>query len=538
MISGIEVKVDGAPLDATLAERVTEVRVEHHFELPDSFCVRISDPGLEQMDKSPFKLGAEVEIRFTSPDGGTLTPLIAGQVLAVEPDFSVGHMILAARGYDHAHALQRTGNAETYQNMTIGDIVKKVAQRAGFQVGEIEDGGGGVLDFIQQSQETDWDFLWRLARRIDCKVVVEKKTLHFRKLGGQGRDGRAQVGGGPDGLPAARDRCPAGGRGRRAQLERADEGRDRGHRQGRGRHEQDRHRPRQGAQGARRRPRDGQRPAGLHARRGHRPGQERARAARQRLSRGRGLDARGSATARRHARLDRRGRASASKAATRSRPPRTSSKARAGYQTQFTISGRSPRTLVELTTPSPPRSFGNSVVVGIVTQNDDPDKMGRVRVKYPDLGDQIEGWWARLAAPGAGKDRGLLMLPLVGDEVLVAFEHGDAQRPYVLGSLWNAQDQPGDLAHTDGSYALHTEQQIVMDADKAISIKGKDTLTLESKGDMTITTDGSLKESATRELSISGQTIKIDSSSTLSIKATSITIEGAMVEVKGMVQLG
>ena len=177
-------------------------------------------------------------------------------------------------------------------------------------------------------------------------------------------------------------------------------------------------------------------------------------------------------------------------------------------------------------------------MVGIVTQNDDPEKMGRVRVKYPDLGDQIEGWWARLAAPGAGNGRGQLMLPLVGDEVLVAFEHGDAQRPYVLGSLWNAHDQPSDLAHTDGSYALHTEEQIVMDADKAISIKGKDTLILESKGDMTITTDGSLKESATRELSISGQTIKIDSSSTLSIKATSITIEGTMVEVKGMVQLG
>ena len=178
------------------------------------------------------------------------------------------------------------------------------------------------------------------------------------------------------------------------------------------------------------------------------------------------------------------------------------------------------------------------MVIGIVTQNDDPKSMGRVRVKYPDLGDEIEGWWARIAAPGAADGRGQLMMPQVGDEVLVAFEHGDVQHPYVLGSLWNAHEAPGDLVHTDGSYALHTEQQIAMAADKAISITGKDTLKLESTGDMTINTDGKIKQSASGELSISGMTIKIESNSTLTIKGTSITIDGQMVEVKGMVQLG
>jgi uncharacterized protein involved in type VI secretion and phage assembly len=209
-----------------------------------------------------------------------------------------------------------------------------------------------------------------------------------------------------------------------------------------------------------------------------------------------------------------------------------------GYQTQFTISGRSPRTLVGLATPAPPRSFSSSVAVGLVTQNDDPKNMGRVRVKYPGLGDQIEGWWARIAAPGAADGRGQLMMPQVGDEVLVAFEHGDVQRPYVLGSLWNAQDQPGDVFHQDGSYAMHTEQQIAMNADKAIAISGKDTLKLESTGDMTITTDGKIKQDASGDLSVSGMTIKIESNSTVTIKGTSITIDGQMVEVKGMVQLG
>ena len=95
-----------------------------------------------------------------------------------------------------------------------------------------------------------------------------------------------------------------------------------------------------------------------------------------------------------------------------------------------------------------------------MTQNDDPDELGRVRVKYPALGDETEGWWARVAAPGAGKDRGLLMMPLVGDEVLVGFEHGDARRPFVLGSLWNGEDKPGELVQTDGSFALRSAETI------------------------------------------------------------------------------
>lgn len=81
------------------------------------------------------------------------------------------------------------------------------------------------------------------------------------------------------------------------------------------------------------------------------------------------------------------------------------------------------------------------VVVGMVTNNQDPDKMGRVKVKFPWLSDTDESYWARLATPMAGKDRGIYFLPEVDDEVLVAFEHGDVRFPYVLGALWNGQDQ-------------------------------------------------------------------------------------------------
>lgn len=82
------------------------------------------------------------------------------------------------------------------------------------------------------------------------------------------------------------------------------------------------------------------------------------------------------------------------------------------------------------------------VVVGIVTNNRDPQGIGRIEVNLPHLGDADESDWARVAAPMAGADRGIYFLPEIGDEVLVAFEHGNPRFPVVLGALWNGRDPP------------------------------------------------------------------------------------------------
>lgn len=82
------------------------------------------------------------------------------------------------------------------------------------------------------------------------------------------------------------------------------------------------------------------------------------------------------------------------------------------------------------------------VVTGIVTNNQDPDGLGRVKVKLPRISGEDESNWARIASLMAGKDRGAFFLPEVEDEVLVAFEYGDISRPYVLGALWNGVDTP------------------------------------------------------------------------------------------------
>lgn len=84
----------------------------------------------------------------------------------------------------------------------------------------------------------------------------------------------------------------------------------------------------------------------------------------------------------------------------------------------------------------------NGVVIGIVTNNNDPENLGRIRVKFPWLSNEDESDWARVASLMAGKDRGIFILPEIDDEVLVVFEHGDINIPYVIGSLWNGKDVP------------------------------------------------------------------------------------------------
>ena len=81
-------------------------------------------------------------------------------------------------------------------------------------------------------------------------------------------------------------------------------------------------------------------------------------------------------------------------------------------------------------------------MVALVTDVDDPQKLGRVKIKLPTLADDYESDWARVVQPGAGKTAVSVFLPEVGDEVLVAFEHGDIRRPYVLGGLWSVPHKP------------------------------------------------------------------------------------------------
>jgi uncharacterized protein involved in type VI secretion and phage assembly len=94
----------------------------------------------------------------------------------------------------------------------------------------------------------------------------------------------------------------------------------------------------------------------------------------------------------------------------------------------------------------------NGVVVGIVKSNT-LDAQGRVEVRLPGLSDAQIGHPARIATLMAGNGHGTFFLPEVNDEVLVAFEFGNINRPYVLGTVWNGKDKPPE-SNLDGKNNL------------------------------------------------------------------------------------
>jgi uncharacterized protein involved in type VI secretion and phage assembly len=192
------------------------------------------------------------------------------------------------------------------------------------------------------------------------------------------------------------------------------------------------------------------------------------------------------------------------------------------------------------------------VVVGLVTNNQDPDKLGRVKVKFPWLSDADESSWARVAAPMAGKQRGAFFLPEVDDEVLVAFEHGDVCFPYVLGALWNGQDAP-PLTNDDGKNNVRMIKSRSGHVVKLNDEDGKETIEIidkseknkividTSKNTITVTTDkditlsaaqGTIKLDAQKVEITSSDSTKLHAGSTMNVEASrTMTVKGATVNI-------
>ena len=113
-----------------------------------------------------------------------------------------------------------------------------------------------------------------------------------------------------------------------------------------------------------------------------------------------------------------------------------------GLISNFNVRGTRTGLLTENLVPSQEREqrwFG--VVIGVVTNTDDPEDVGRVKVKFPWLSEDVESNWCRVLGIGAGNKAGFYVMPEVGDEVVVSFEHGSISFPVVLGGLWNGNNQ-------------------------------------------------------------------------------------------------
>jgi uncharacterized protein involved in type VI secretion and phage assembly len=180
---------------------------------------------------------------------------------------------------------------------------------------------------------------------------------------------------------------------------------------------------------------------------------------------------------------------------------------------------------------------------GKVTNNNDPEQMGRVRVKYPSLSDSEESAWARIATPSAGNQRGILMLPQPNEEVIVGFEHGDTRRPIVVGSLFNGRDKPGDelIQNKDGSLGVVSNEKIHLHSKKDFEIKSDQNLVIEINQDEKEKVGGSLTSEVTGNATLKAQQYTIQAGATLTIKGANISVEssgplalkGATVDIQG-----
>lgn len=187
----------------------------------------------------------------------------------------------------------------------------------------------------------------------------------------------------------------------------------------------------------------------------------------------------------------------------------------------------------------------NAIVVGIVDDLNDPEGLGRVRVRYPNYDDQRSNW-ARIATPMAGRDRGLRYAPEKGDEVLVAHEQGDKRRPYILGALWSSSDPPPS---DDGDPVANNLRQIVSRSGHRITLddtagaekvdvvdsSGRLHVVLDSSGPVIriVNDTGDIAiEAPAGTVAISALTLDLHATSTVNMRADGVlTVNGATVQI-------
>lgn len=205
-----------------------------------------------------------------------------------------------------------------------------------------------------------------------------------------------------------------------------------------------------------------------------------------------------------------------------------------------------------LLAPSDADGRFHGVVVGVVTNNRDPDAMHRVKVRFPWLTADHESHWARVATPMAGNGRGVYFLPEPDDEVLVAFEHGSLEHPYVIGALWNGKDAPPEN-NADGkndqrairSRSGHVVRLCDTDGDERVEIVDKtgsnrvvirsadNSIAIEAQGDISITSQtGKVKIEAVGVEIVSQAGVKIDAQTSLDATASGqVNVRGSLVNI-------
>lgn len=446
------VKVDGRDLDATTMADLLDLRVSLSVHAAAMAQLRFEDGTFAILDKDTFKVAGTLSVTLpTAANAGV--QVFDGDIVAVGVEQGIGgRHELVVTAYDRAHRLSAQTKQKAYLNQSVADVVKAVAQRNGLTAKC--DATGAAEPYLLQTA-TDHAFLSQLADGLGFEWFVNGKQLVFRKrpstkgvkltwgedlLRFQARYSAADAaltdltvrGWDPSqqkavtgsaksilGTPSAQDL------GSGAPLA------------------ADAHKKAKSTFGK----------AMVVGSPSVRTAAE-AQAVAQSIARdllGDAVTARGEAVGNPDV-----------KPGTLVTVANMGTKLSGGYYvtevehvfgihrplvTRFTVGGHKPSGLSAGVTGTAPSGANGmwgrtGIVIGQVTNTKDPEKQGRVKVKFPTLGDNVESQWARLVLPGGGAARGLQFVPEVGDEVVVAFDRGDTRQAVLLGGLWSSKNKP------------------------------------------------------------------------------------------------
>ncbi|MBK8461059.1 MAG: VgrG-related protein, partial [Micropruina sp.] len=546
------VEFDGKPLPADIVPLLSSAYVDDSQQLPDAFVLRFRDPQRLVLSSAGVKVGSLAKVSVQVADGPQPTTLISGEVTALEAEFDQSGTFTVIRGYDQLHRFFRGRSTVSYLQMTASDIATAIARRAGLRVGEVTS-TTTVYDHYSQTGQTDWEVLSVLARATNLEVAVRDGVFAFTapsqasaapSAGGSANSEPLVLALGKDllrfrsVLTSAAQVAEVEVRGWDVATKRALTATQPAQTK---RIELPTVTPAQLAKtfggpnfvatdipyrtqaevdGATKALAD-ELASSFAEFEGTARGRPELRAGAAVTVDGLGepFDGKYTITTSRH-RFD----------------PQT------GYTTSFAVTGRRDRTMLGLTAGGARRN-GAGITIAQVSDANDPQDAGRVKLTFPWLSDDYVSDWARTVQLGAGKDRGLQILPEVGDEVLVAFEHGDVNRPVVVGGLFNGVDTmpSGPVDLVDGGTGAINRRSLVsrrghrldlVDADgkegiRAATTDGKLTLVMDHSGTtITLHADGKVViegsqgitiDSAGSDLALKGNKISLKASAGVSV---------------------
>jgi len=538
-------QVDGQPAPKTLMEDILQIVVEESLQLPGMFTLVIQNAYFSGRNEEPWRykdllqIGKTVKIGFSAStteskdfDEKNEGSLIEGEITAIETHFSEQSQApVIVRGYDTMHRLYRGQYNRSFQNVTDSDVVKKIAEEAGIQIKTL-DNSGEPHDYLFQENQTNMAFLRERASRIGFELFNQDGKLHFRKP----KPGDELALKWLKNLSSFRVRVSSAEQVKEVEVRAWDYGEKRAIVSTKRTDEvitkTDNGKGSDSSTKFNGKPAIPKRIVVDRPVFNPKEADAIAQAVFNELS-GQFVcaDAKAEGNPKirpgRVVKLEGMGQHSGKYYVTETRHLYYERV----YTTEFSVRGLRGGDLLTTLERRSSLEPGQTSLVGIVTDNKDPKGWGRVKVKFPTLTEEHTSNWARVVSLGAGKERGFDCLPEINDEVLVAFEHGDIHRPYVLGGVWNGKDKPPTAIEEtvrDGKVRLRTiktrtghQIQFVEEDQEGIYIEthgghkihlndSDRSITVSSTGNLTIHADGNIDINATGVITIKGSLIKLN----------------------------